>query len=310
MQHRGVYVSPADLMALEFKATGLTLLPRRKSRSVLAGRHASRMRGRGLNFEEIRNYLPGDDIRTIDWKITLRLGKPQVRTYTEERDRPALFVVDQRMPMFFGSRRSLKSVTAAELGALGAWMVLKAGDRVGGVVFNDNEIRPIRPHRSRSRVQVLCQAIATMNQVLRPDSSVRANYEQLDRALETALGIAHHDHLVCIVSDFAGAGERTQQLLRQLRAHNDVIAGLVFDPLVQAAPQSGRLVVTEGNLQVEVNLGDRTVQAPIASFFSGRLRDVTELLQRSTVPLFPITTAEEVVDQVRHLLGRRMRYAG
>ncbi|MGD8898369.1 MAG: DUF58 domain-containing protein, partial [Acidobacteriota bacterium] len=104
-------------MALEYRAEGYSFLPRQPVHSVLAGRHASRMRGRGLNFEEIRGYLPGDDIRTIDWKVTARTREPHVRVYTEERDRPALLLVDQRQSMFFGSRRAMKSVVAAEVAA-------------------------------------------------------------------------------------------------------------------------------------------------------------------------------------------------
>lgn len=305
----GVYVSVDDLMALEHKAAGLTFLPRRKSRSVLVGRHASRMRGRGLNFEEIRDYQPGDDIRNLDWKVTLRLGTPHVRTYTEERDRPALFVIDQRMPMFFGSRLALKSVAAAQVGALGAWMVLRAGDRVGAVVFNDREIRHIRPHRSRSRVEALCRTVTDMNRALAPDSPVRAEYAQLDRALERALQAAHHDHLVCVVSDFAGMSERTQQLLRQLRTHNDVAAILVFDPLARSPAGDGRLVVTEGTLQVEINLNERQVREPLESFFAGRLQTVAAMLRRSDVPLLAIDSGEPVVEQIRRLLGRRVPHA-
>jgi uncharacterized protein (DUF58 family) len=267
------------------------------------------MRGRGLNFEEIRDYLPGDDIRNLDWKVTLRLGKPHVRTYTEERDRPALFVVDQRIPMFFGSRLALKSVAAAQVAALGAWMVLRAGDRVGAVVFNDGELRHIRPHRSRSRVEALCRAVVDMNRALAPDSPVQAAYSQLDRALEGALQAAHHDHLICIVSDFAGMGERTQQLLRQLRAHNDVVAVLVFDALARRPAGDGQLVVTEGALQVEINLNDRQVREPLESFFAGRLRNVAAMLRRSDVPLLAISSSEPVVEQVRRLLGRRPPHA-
>lgn len=125
----GVYVSLHELMVFEFKAVGLSLLPRRRSGSILAGRYTSRVRGRGLNFQEIRDYFPGDDIRTIDWKVTMRLGTPHVQAYSEERDRPALFIVDQRLSMFFGSRQSMKSVTAAHLAALGAWIVFHAGFR-------------------------------------------------------------------------------------------------------------------------------------------------------------------------------------
>ncbi|MDF0673117.1 MAG: DUF58 domain-containing protein [Nitrospira sp.] len=303
----GVYVSLHELMAFEFKAAGLSLLPRRRSGSVLAGRHAFRVRGRGLNFEEIRDYFPGDDIRTIDWKVTMRLGTPHVRAYSEERDRPALFIVDQRLSMFFGSRRALKSVTAAHLTALGAWMVFRAGDRVGGIVFNDDEIHRFRPHRSRSRIEAIFAAVVVMNQSLHADSSVQPNQAQLDRALEEALALAGHDHLIMIASDFAGAGERTQQLLRQLAAHNDVIAALVFDPLAQTGHQGGRIVVTEGRLQIELNLGERTVREPIETFSTGRLRQVAELLRRSGVPLMMVNTADDVVNQVRHLLGHRTR---
>ena len=305
----GVYVSLHELMAFEFKAAGLSFLPRRRSGSILAGRHASRVRGRGLNFEEIRDYFPGDDIRTIDWKVTLRLGAPHVRAYTEERDRPALFVVDQRVSMFFGSRQTMKSVTAAHVAALGTWIVFRAGDRVGGIVFNDEQIRRVRPHRSRSRVEAVFTALVAMNQSLRADSSVRPDSSQLDRALEGALAVAGHDHLIVIASDFAGAGERTQQLLRELAVHNDVIAALIFDPLAQTGHQGGRIVVTGGQLQIELNLGEKKVREPIESFSRGRLREVAELLRRSGVPLMMINTADDVVTQVRHLLGRRTRSA-
>src|SRR5437868_13596344 len=103
------YVDAAHLARLEFPSHGLSFLPRQKHRSVLAGQHSSRVRGRGLNFEEIRAYQQGDDFRTIDWHVTLRTGKAHVRAYTEERDRPVLFVVDQRRSMFFGSRRALNA---------------------------------------------------------------------------------------------------------------------------------------------------------------------------------------------------------
>lgn len=300
-----VHVSVEHLVRLEAAANGLTLLPRQARRSILAGAHASRLRGRGLDFDEIRAYLPGDDIRNIDWKASLRVGKPQVRAYTEERDRPAIFVVDQRMSMFFGSKRAMKSVAAAELAALGAWMALRAGDRVGAVVFDDDRVERIRPHRSRARVHAILGAIAAMNGALAADRVVPSDRTRLDQAIEHVLRLASHDHLICIVSDFAGAGARTQQLLRQLAAHNDVIAALVFDPLAQAPmPQRGRMVVSGGELQVELDFGKGSVREPLAAAFAGRLHEVAALLQRSGVPLMAVDTAGETVDQLRRLLGR------
>jgi uncharacterized protein (DUF58 family) len=292
------------LMRMEFRTRGISFQPRQPHGSVLAGRHASRLRGRGLNFEELRDYLPGDDPRTIDWKVTLRTGLPHVRAYTDERDRPALFVVDQRMTMFFGTRRAMKSVVAAELAAIGMWMAFAAGDRSGALVFNDSRIAAIRPHRSRKRIQHVCSEIVAMNSELAAESAARTDYSQLDEALAGALNLAAHDHLVVVISDFAGSGERTQRLLRQLSAHNDVVAILVFDPAAKALARDMRIVVSGGDLQVELDLAQGRVREPIERYFSGRLENIGDLLRRSGVPLMAVDTEGETLDQFRGFLGR------
>ncbi|CAG4888984.1 DUF58 domain-containing protein [Paraburkholderia saeva] len=302
-----VYVDAAHLAKLEFRARGLSFVAPAPVSSILSGNHASRLRGRGLNFEEIRGYLPGDDIRHIDWKVSLRTGKPQIRAYTEERDRPLLVVVDQRMSMFFGSTRAFKSVVAAEAAALAVWMGFAAGDRVGGVIFNDSAVVPVRPLRSRARIKTLFGTIARMNSALHADSTARTRYSQLDDALEGVLQLAGHDYLVCIMSDFAGAGDRTRQLLRQLARHNDVIAAMVFDPLWQRMPEHRALVVSEGQLQVELRIQNERVRAPLTSLFSGRTAEVAELLRSSGVPLMALSTDEPTVEQVRRLFGQRAR---
>ena len=304
-----VYIDAAHLAKLEFHAHGLSFVAPAPVSSVLSGSHASRLRGRGLNFEEIRAYLPGDDVRHIDWKVSLRLGKPQVRAYTEERDRPLLVVVDQRMSMFFGSRRAFKSVVAAEVAALAVWMGFTAGDRVGGVLFNDSQVVRVKPLRSRSRIKMLFGALATMNRALHAESEARTDYGQLDTALEGVLKLAGHDYLICIISDFAGASECTRKLLRQLSAHNDVVAAMIFDPLWQSMPEHRALVVSEGRLQVELRIEQERVRAPLSTLFSGRTAEVAELLRSSGVPLMAVSTAEPTIEQVRRLFGERARPA-
>ena len=300
-----VYVSLAQLMALQFQARGLSFVARQPQGSLLAGNHASRLRGRGLNFDELRRYQPGDDLRHLDWRASLRTGKPVVRTFTEERDRPALIVVDQRMSMFFGSVRSFKSAVAAELGALAAWMVFDAGDRVGGLVFNDARIDSVAPLRSRKRVEALCSRIAQQNTELKASNTDHEADNQLDRVLQQCLAVAGHDHLICLVSDFAGAGPRTLQLLQQLSAHNDVVALQVYDPLALNVPSSGQLLITQGQLQVELAVSQRKVRQPLGDFLGGRLKDVASLLRRSQVPLLMISTALPAAVQLRNELGKR-----
>src|SRR5215471_6439917 len=146
------YADLDSLIALQFKAAGFSLKHNQPVHSLLFGRRASHVRGRGLDFEELRGYVAGDDVRSIDWRVTARAQKPYIRVYSEERDRPTMLVVDQRINMFFGSRRSMKSVVAAEAAALTAWRVFSQGDRVGAFVFNDTVIEQVRMHRSRSTV--------------------------------------------------------------------------------------------------------------------------------------------------------------
>src|ERR1044072_2068281 len=162
----GVYVGLEDLIALESRGRKISFIPHQRVRSLLAGRFASRMRGRGLNFEEIRDYRAGDDVRSIDWKVTARLRKPHVRVCKEERGRQTILIVAQRLSMFFGSRLAMKSVAGAQAAAIGAWRVLSVGDRVGAIVFNDRDLIEVAPGRSRATVLQILSAIVAQNQAL------------------------------------------------------------------------------------------------------------------------------------------------
>jgi uncharacterized protein (DUF58 family) len=301
-----VHTSQSHLRSLEGLARGLRFLPRQPSGSVLNGRHASRLRGRGLNFEEMRDYLPGDDVRSIDWKATARTGKPHVRVFTEERDRPALLVVDQRMSMYFGSSLNMKSVTAAEAAALTAFAVLAAGDRVGGVVFDDDHIIELKPKRSGRAVNVFLNQVAQHNSALHADRKV-AEPMPLNRVLQAVGRIATHDHLIVIFSDFDGIDEETHRLLSRIARHNDLILTLVYDPMAEALPRGGRLVMSDGALQIDVDLGRSSTHEALASFSSGRLQRIRDWQHELGIAVLPLSAGEETVGQVRRLMGQSHR---
>ena len=164
---RGAHVELDDLIAMRFPARQLRLARRNRALSALAGPNKSNFRGRGIEFEEVRNYQPGDDIRSIDWRVTARTGSAHTKLFQEERERPVLVAVDQRSNMFFGSSHCFKSVLAAQLAGLLAWSALDAGDRVGGLVFNGATHRELRPRRSRKAVLALRAGIAEYNLALR-----------------------------------------------------------------------------------------------------------------------------------------------
>lgn len=300
----GVYTSVDTLVSLEAMARDLTFLRKAPVRRLLDGRHESRMRGRGLSFEELRNYLPGDDIRAIDWRVTARTGKPVVRVYDEEKDRPALILVDQRINMFFGSRRAMKSVAAAEAAALSAWRVLALGDRVGGFVFGDETVEEIRPYRSREAVIRLADSIVRYNTALEAGSQVPHGVEQLDAVLSTVTNIARHDHLIIVISDFDGYSLETRDMLLKLSAHNDVIAILIYDPFLLELPRKGEMVLSGGLLQAEVQFGRGNVREAIDGFARKRGRALRAWQEELGLPMLPISAAEDVAPQLRSMLGQ------
>jgi uncharacterized protein (DUF58 family) len=299
----GAYTDLRSLSALEFKARGFSFLPSQPVHSLLAGRRASRMRGRGLNFEELRAYVMGDDIRTIDWRVTARARKPFVRVYSEERDRSTLLIVDQRMNMFFGSRVSMKSVVAAEAAALAAWRVIQQGDRVGALIFNDAQIEEIRPHRSRANVLRILGAIEQQNQLLKASSKVPVVASRLNEVLKRASQLAKRDHLVIVASDFDGVDSTTRDLLSHLSQDNMVVAVLTYDPMSVRLPPAGQLVVSDGELQVEIPFGQERVRKNILEGADRRMRNILSWQKEIRVPVLPVSTAEDAAVQIRHLLG-------
>lgn len=299
-----IHTDLAHLAGLEARARGFDFLPRQPVGSVLSGRRASRLRGRGLEFEELRAYLPGDDVRAIDWKVTARTGTPHVRVTREERDRPALLVVDQRQSMFFGTVHAMKSATAAEIAALAAWRILGQGDRVGGLVLTDTALASVPAGRSRSAVLRLLDRIADANLALSaeapavPDAAAR-----LDAALAEAAQIVTHDWLLLVVSDFDGASDATLRILTGIARGNDLVLALVHDPAAHETPDTGRIVVGDGRLQVELDLGDARVRRNLAATGGERIAKLLAWQERLDAAILPVSAGEPTVPQLLRLFG-------
>lgn len=304
------HVALADLVRLQHRSHGFSFMPRQPVHSILTGRHTSRLRGRGLNFEELRHYVQGDDTRTIDWLATARLHSPHVRVFTEERDRSVLLVVDQRASMFFGSRRAMKSVVAAEAAALAAWRSAAGGDRVGTIVFSDNELVEIRPQGRGPAVMRVLDAVVRQNEKLGASDAPPANPAMLNEVLRHAARLATHDWLVCLISDAAGSDDETVRLVTQMTAHNDVLAVFVYDPLEAELPNIGAVVVAEGGLQLEIDTSGRRLRGGFARDFAERRAAIEQFSAKRSIPVLAISTARPPAEQLREILGRKLAPAG
>jgi len=295
-----VVVSLRQLVNMQYRARGLHWSAAKTVHSALVGRHRSLWRGRGLDFEELRHYRVGDDIRTMDWKVSQRTRKPHVRIFTEERERRVILAVDQRCSMFFGSRRAMKSVAAAELAALFGWRTLADGDRVGTMVFNDDCIQELPSRRSSQHFLQQLHLVQDFNrQLLNAGSS---NPGQLNRALCQLQTLAAHDTLICVITDLAGADEQTERLLSRLGQHNDLMLVFVYDPIEEALPRGGCLTVSDGELQLEVDTDNPDLRQRYRDYFQQRLAQAQQYLRGCNIPVLPITTAEPVDRQLVQIL--------
>ena len=295
----GPYTELEALIQERHNGKQLKLALRTRALSALSGGNRSKFRGRGIDFEEVREYQPGDDIRTIDWRVTARTGAAHTKIFREERERPVLVVTDQRNGMFFGSRNCCKSVLAAHTAALLAWAALEQGDRVGGLVFNDSEHREVRPRRSRGAVLNYLHQLNELNgQLPSLEQTETAAQPFADTAAEVRR-IARPGSAVLIISDFRGALEaRAMEHLHQLSRHAEITALHCSDPLEQNLPEQGRYRVTDGKLKVDLNTGDGSVRKAFSQRYSDSLAQLQDNFGKLGIPLLQLSTAVPALDSL------------
>ena len=298
-----IYTNLRALVRLRYTAQGFSYLPRRSVRSLLSGRKRSRLRGRGLDFDELRHYRPGDDIRTMDWRVTNRTGKPHVRVYTEERDRPVIAIVDQRLPMFFGSQHKMKSVVAAEVAAITAWRVLEVGGRIGAILFDDERCMEVKPTRSERKVMGWLGDLADMNNELSVTPGRSSNPAALAQALQLLESSIGHDYLVVLISDFYGWDAQALKIIRSISQHNDIICSLIFDPLERDISRANNLVVSDGRYQLQIDPHEQGLGEKFEASFESSMAHVQGELKRHRIPVVPVETSTPVSDQLREKLG-------
>jgi uncharacterized protein (DUF58 family) len=297
----GAYSDLPELIRLRYGARELKLGRQRKVFSQLTGPHQTRFRGRGIEFEEVRAYHPGDDIRSIDWRVTARSGKPHTKLFREERERPVMLLVDQSLSMFFGSRNCFKSVTAAHTAALLAWAALQNNDRVGGLVFNGNDHAEVRPKRSAKNVLQLLNSINDFNHRLR--RQLRPAESGLDQAFEELRRITRPGSNIFIIGDFQRLGAEGIKHLHLLNKHNDISAVRIHDPLEQDLPPNGYYTITNGTQRSGLYTGDQKLRRGYREIFAEKGDNLVKLLGPMGIPLIPLSTLDSPLYYFRELLG-------
>ncbi|WP_067151203.1 DUF58 domain-containing protein [Pseudotamlana agarivorans] len=292
-----VFLTLEQLLKFELISTIINLgSGKQKSNSVLSGRYASRLRGRGLDFEESRPYVLGDDIRKIDWNVTAKIGKTHTKVFTEEKEKPAFIYVDQSASMGFGSTKKTKSVVAGELASILAHKIKKGGDRVGGMVNSGKTYEVVTPKRDPRNIIYFLQKIVEANhKIYQPEPF---EFEStLTEIISKINNIVTHDYVVYIISDFRRYSASVVQYLSQLALHNDLVLIKVYDELEEHIPQE-KLTITNTKYQINLNGKNKKLNNTLNKAFEYDYKNFQSELEKYQINIFKINTHEPVEDQL------------
>ena len=294
-----VHVSSDELVKCRLQARDIRLDSYRPARSAITGGHTSRFRGRGMDYLESRAYQPGDDIRSMDWRVTARTSHAHVKLYQEERERPVVVMIDLGAGMFFATQGAFKSVIAARAAALIGWAAIQNGDRIGAFLFNGghHELRPLGGQRGVMRL--IRQLVTATDPAVAMNQNIDVHGSHLNEALLRLHRVARPGSLVFILSDFYAIDADTRRHLQRLRQHNDIVACQIVDALELTPPPAGRYAITDG---AETGLLDTRSDArrrAYQDYFADHHDAVRQLMQQSAVPLQRIATTDDVAQALR-----------
>lgn len=287
----------AELIALRGTAHNLNLHARRPVLARLRGSHRSAQRGRGLEFEEVRLYTPGDDARNIDWRVTARRGQPHTKLFREERERPVWLIADLHPGLYFGSRHQLKSALLLRSAALLAWVAAMDGDRLGALIGGCNDhLRIFHPRAREAGVlpvlEALVEAQPTAPEIPKPDS--------LNSLLIALKPLLQPGSLVLVLSDFGGMNDLTENLLASISLRCDCRLLWLTDPLENSGlPDGSYRAGLPGRLWW---LDGARSRHAWQEKWAARERRLDDLTQRLNLPPIRLNTQEPVTESLPPLL--------
>lgn len=293
------WISQQSLIQLRHDA-GKLPLHSSKVHARQGGAYMSSFKGRGMEFDESRLYMPGDDIRNMDWRVTARTGEPHTKVFREERERPVLIWLDLNPSMFFATRGCFKSVTAAKVAALLAWSTSAHNDRLGALIFAGNDHIELKPRRGKSAVLGLigrtCNHPAWKN-------THNAPARNTGHAMSRLRKVTRPGSLIFLISDFRDLDPQAESHLINVARHNDVVLIQVYDPIEAELPPAGSYKVSDGHDDLQLNTADKKLRQQYRQRFELRQAKLAKLCRQHRMYLLPISTQDDVLSSLQQGLG-------
>ena len=296
-------VSLPELLLLSKQARELSLSAFLVKNSQ-AGQHLSRLFGRGMEFAECRRYQEGDDIRSIDWRVTARTGKVHTKLFAAEKERQVLICADMRSPMFFATRGVFKSVQASLMMGVLAWSAIQTGNRLGGMIFDDAQQDEFRPAAGKKGVLPLLQRLSE-HASLEAAGSRQPSAASMDHAIQSIKRVASPGSMVFVISDFRKLSSSARDALIQLSRHCDLGLCFLYDPLEAVLPKNGHYPVSDGQHDVQLNTFNKKSLGEYQRSFQERRAQVASLGQHRHIHFMECSTEEDCFNVLKEHFRKR-----
>lgn len=259
------------------------------------GNRLSKIKGHGIDFDEVRPYQFGDDIRSIDWKTSARMQTTYSKTYKEERDRPILLFIDFSASMFFGTKVAFKSVIAAKLATLIAYLGVHHQDKIGGIIYSQYGHIELKPKAAKLGLQALIRSMVHLHeQFLSEDNINILNKTTMATALMRVKRAIRPGSLLFVISDFANFDDNSQAIVRQISKHNDIIINFIYDILEKLAPKSGLYAINDGKNHKQLNTYSKKNRKLYEQYFNDKNNFLTEFCYHNHLVFMPVRTDDKV----------------
>lgn len=259
-------------------------------RAFAVGGHLSPFKGRGVEFDESRPYQPGDDLRTIDWRVTARTGKPHTKVFREERNRPCMVWLDLRRSMLFATQGAYKAVRAAQMAGLIAWSTIGNGDQLGGLVFSDHEHHELRPRLGRRAALRLLQLIADSPCWSESDGEAES---AMENPLLRLTRVARPGSMIFLLSDFSSLDSEAEKHMRQLASHSDLFLVHFFDAVDAELPRPGRYRILIGSRSMTIDTTDNVARERYRQRFEERCARLQAIARMPGVSYMECRTSDD-----------------
>ncbi|VAW75559.1 hypothetical protein PA3071 [hydrothermal vent metagenome] len=296
-----VKISLHELINLRHSGESIRLRVKQSSANQ-SGAYRASFKGRGMEFDEVRPYADGDDIRMLDWKVTARTNKPHTKLFREERERPIQLCVDLRPGMFFATRKAYKSVWASRAASLLAWSSLKHRDRLGGLVFSNEGHHELRPATGSRGVLSFLRMLAEQS-VWNEKNRSASNSDALYQALLRLRRVTRPGSLIFIFSDFSGLDKGSKAQLYHLGKHNDLVLVACFDPLDKNLPPNGHYRIDDGQRDLSFSAANPYFRKEYEQRFTAHIEQLHSLTHLRGIRLIESCTTEDPLQSLQANLG-------